>query len=104
MGEEKVNFKSYLQDLVMIWERKVVFLVFGNRAWVLRLGALAYLANAAFALTGGGLRSIFWIGWVMMAAGFFTLSFGSAWRSSAFFVGLAVTISGGGVLIYGWVH
>lgn len=81
---------------------ETVFLIFGNRGWILRLGALAYLVNAVFALISGGWHSIVWIGWVLLALGFFALSLNR--RSTAYFVGMAATLLGAGVLLYALVR
>jgi hypothetical protein len=89
-----------------------LFFVFGNRGWVLRLGAVAYLANAAFALHTSGWHSPFWIGWGAMALGFLALSLGQAdsqsngfdWRSPACALGIAVSLLGAGLLLYSWLR
>lgn len=89
-----------------------MFFVLGNRAWVLRVGAAAYLINAILALIGNGWRSVFWIGWVAMALGFFLLSLAEdesqpgkfRWRSPVWLVGLTATVFGVVLLIGGLFH
>jgi hypothetical protein len=89
-----------------------VFLVFGNRGAVLRLGALVYLANAIISAMGDGWHSVSWMGWVMMAAGFLALSFAEEdsqprvfkWRSPAWSIGFAAIVFGIGLLVYGLRH
>jgi hypothetical protein len=84
-----------------------MFFVFGNRAWLLQIGALAYLANGLFALLLALRRPLSAIGWLTLAVGFFALSFAedtslpgrSRWRSPASLIGIASTLLGAALLI-----
>lgn len=105
MGEEKENYKVKSFHATL----KRVFFVLGNRGWVLRIGAAAYLLNALFSVIGGGWRSAWWMGWSAMALGFLALSFVEdesqpgkfRWRSPAGLVGLIATVLGLGLLVGG---
>jgi hypothetical protein len=86
-----------------------LFFVLGNRGWVLRIGAVAYLVNAILSLINGGVS---WVGWLMLALGFLALSFAEdasqpgifKWRSPAWCIGVVASVLGIGILLYALSH